>query len=529
MAGIVSVVKPMHRVEREVAVAEAPALHRVIWYKDPGLRKLYGMAFALFFASATTGYDGSMLNGLQILDVWQDYFHHPTGSILGLFGSIYSIGSLAGLPFAPYLSDTFGRRIAIMVGCLFLFAGVAIQSASQNFSMFIAGRFFVGFGNSMCSNSAPLLLTELAHPQHRGRVTTVYNQLWDIGSIAATWITFGTFTIKNNWSWRIPSIFQAFPTLILFCTIWTIPESPRWLISKDRHSEALATLAKYHANGDATDLTVQFEFREIRETLHLEFQSKRSSSYLDFLKTKGSRYRLLLVVALGLFSQWSGNGLTSYYFSLVMKSIGVTNKNEQFEINGCKTIVSLVVGLSAAAVVDKVGRRPLFLSATCGMFVSFVLWMACSALYDLDGNLAAGKTVIFFIFLHGAFYNIAWSGLLVGYTVEIMPYKIRAKGLMLMNFFVQAALVFNQYINPIGLDHLQPRWRFYAIYCGWLMFELLFVALLFVETRGVTLEEVAKIFDGEDAEVAHVDLDVVQEKVQTMATEVEDARPEHKV
>ncbi len=65
---------------------------------------------------------------------------------------------------------------------------------------------------------------------------------------------------------------------------------------------------------------------------------------------------------------------------------------------------------------------------------------------------------------------------------------------------------------------------------GWLMFELLFVALLFVETRGVTLEEVAKIFDGEDAEVAHVDLDVVQEKVQTLAvTEVEDVRPEHKV
>ncbi|OAP59671.1 hypothetical protein AYL99_06969 [Fonsecaea erecta] len=513
MVGI-AVVQAMHKSEREVAVAEAPALRRVIWYKDPGLRKLYGLAVALFFASATTGYDGSMLNGLQILDVWQDYFNHPTGSLLGLFGSIYSIGSLAGLPFAPYLCDIYGRRIAIMAGCVFLFAGVAIQSASQNFSMFIAGRFFVGFGNSMCSNSAPLLLTELCHPQHRGRVTTVYNQLWDIGSIAATWITFGTFTMKNNWAWRIPSILQAFPTFILFCFIWIIPESPRWLISKDRHAEALTTLAKYHSNGNEMDLTVQFEYREIRETLRLEFESKKSSSFLDFLRTKGNRYRLLLVVALGLFSQWSGNGLTSYYFAIVMKSIGVTDKNEQFEINGSKTILSLIVGLIAAAVVDRFGRRPLFLTATTGMFVAFVLWTACSALYDIDGNLAAGKTVIFFIFLHGVFYNIAWSGLLVGYTVEIMPYKLRAKGLMLMNFFVQAALVFNQYINPIGLSHLQPRWRFYSIYCGWLLLEVIFVAFMFIETRGVTLEEVAKIFDGEDAEVAHVDLDVVEEKVQ---------------
>ena len=298
----------------------------------------------------------------------------------------------------PYLADIYGRRIAIMAGCLFLFVGVAIQSASQNFSMFIAGRFFVGFGNSMCSNSAPLLLTEICHPQHRGRVTTVYNQLWDIGSIAATWITFGTFTIKSNWSWRIPSIFQAFPTFILFCFIWVIPESPRWLLKMDRDDEALAIFAKYHANGNIHDETVQFEFHEIRQTLRLEFESKRSSSFLDFVRTKGNRYRLMLVVTLGLFSQWSGNGLTSYYFALVMKSIGVTDKNTQFEINGSKTIVSvstlrtpqltlhlrsiadaeqLIVGLIAAAFVDKIGRRPLFLTATCGRSPCYITSYLC--------------------------------------------------------------------------------------------------------------------------------------------------------
>ena len=70
--------------------------------------------------------------------------------------------------------------------------------------MFVAARFFVGFGNSLASNAAPLLLTELCHPQHRGRVTTLYNQLWDIGSILATWITYGTFTMKNNWGVEAP-------------------------------------------------------------------------------------------------------------------------------------------------------------------------------------------------------------------------------------------------------------------------------------------------------------------------------------
>jgi MFS family permease len=210
--------------------------------------------------------------------------------------------------------------------------------------VFVAARFFVGFGNIIASNAAPLLLTEICHPQHRGRVTTVYNQLWDIGSIVATWITFGTFNIKNNWSWRIPSIFQALPTLLLFIFIWVVPESPRWLLSKERDEEALAVLAKYHANGDEMDRDVQFEFHEIRETLRLEFEAKKVSGYLDFFQTKGNRYRLFLVLALGLFSQWSGNGLTSYYFALVMDSIGVTDADTQFKINGCKTILSVSRG-----------------------------------------------------------------------------------------------------------------------------------------------------------------------------------------
>lgn len=78
------------------------------------------------------------------------------------------------------------------------------------------------------------------------------------------------------------------------------------------------------------------------------------------------------------------------------------------------------------------------------MLICFILWTICTMLFDVHGNLGAGKAVIAFIFLFSFSYAIAWSGLLVAYTVEIMPFKIRAKGLMLMNFFVQAALVFNQ-------------------------------------------------------------------------------------
>jgi MFS family permease len=346
-----------------------------------------------------------------------------------------------------------------------------------------------------------------------------------LGAIINTWLSFGTKRIPSDWSWRIPTIIQGAPSLIQIAFIWFIPESPRWLISKDRADEALNILAKYHANGNQHHPTVRFEYAEIKETLRLEFLHKKTSSYLDFLKTKGNRYRFLLVASLGLFSQWSGNGLVSYYSTDIYKSIGITNPNTQLELNGGMTIMGLIVSCTCALLCDRVGRRPLFLIATLGMLICFILWTICSAIYQDSGNHGAGQAVIAFIWIFNFSYALAWSGLLVAYTVEIMPYKIRAKGLMIMNFWVQVALVINQYVNPLGFTHLNPNWKLYTIYtvsadislCQrpamltlpqcWIAFELVFVYFLYVETKGPTLEEIAKIFDGENAEVGIVDTD----------------------
>lgn len=104
-----------------------------------------------------------------------------------------------------------------------------------------------------------------------------------------------------------------------------VHESPRYLIANDKHEDALAIFAKYHGNGDANHPTVQFEYREVRETIRLELQHKRTTSYLDFFRTPGNRYRLMILVTLGFFSQWSGNAIISNYTSVLDDGVGVTN------------------------------------------------------------------------------------------------------------------------------------------------------------------------------------------------------------
>lgn len=405
-----------------------------------------------------------MLNNLRILEYWTKYFNDPKESTLGLLTALYSIGSIASLPVAPFVADHFGRKTAIAAGCVIMIVGAAIQAAAKNLDYFMGGRFLMGFGNSLAQLSSPLLLTELCHPQHRARVTAVYNCLWNVGAIICTWLTFGTKRIESNWCWRIPALTQAFPSVIQLSFIWFIPESPRWLISKERNEEALAILGKYHANGDINNPTVQFEYAEIKETLRLEFQYKKTSSYLDFFKTRGNRYRLMLLASLGLFSQWSGNGLVSYYATDVYKSIGITDGDTQLGLNGGLTILSLIVSVSCALLCDRVGRRPLFIAATASMCLTFIIWTICSSQQEAKQSKAAGQAVIAMIWIFSVAYALAWSGLLVAYTVEILPFKIRAKGLMIMNLFIQVALTINQYVNPYGFEDLHPVWKFYTIY-----------------------------------------------------------------
>lgn len=92
--------------------------------------------------------------------------------------------------------------------------------------------------------------------------------------------------------------------------IWFVPESPRWLVSRDRHDEALAILIKYHAEGDATSSFVAAEFHQIRETIRLE-QEASKSPWKELFTNSVNRRRVLIAACVGLFAQWAGNGLVS--------------------------------------------------------------------------------------------------------------------------------------------------------------------------------------------------------------------------
>lgn len=415
--------------------------------------------------------------------------------MLGLMNAIVPAGNFLINIFVPYLADNLGRKKTLFIGLGVIFVGIVLQTASVNMGMFITSRFIGGVGASM--GTGPYLIAELAHPQHRPVATTIYNSCYFIGSIIAAWATYGTLTIRSDWAWRLPSLLQLVTPAIQFCLLFFVPESPRFLINKDRHEEARAILERFHGPCSGEDF-VKAEFDEICETIRLEKEFSKTG-WSQLWATRGNRHRFAICVALGFFANTAGNTVLSYYLHQVLLSIGVTSQRKQLEINGVLTIFNWVFAFSCAFFVDIVGRRPMFLCSVAGMLGSFVGWTACAALYVGGGEhaTAAARGVLACIFIYSAFYSIGWSGLYHMYATEILPYSMRATGLAVMVLCAYSAVFFANYVNPIGLAN--AGWKWYLLYDCWLVVIFTVIYLLFPETRNTPLEEIARIFDGDDA------------------------------
>ncbi|KAJ4351127.1 uncharacterized protein N0V89_006466 [Didymosphaeria variabile] len=441
------------------------------------------------------GFDGSMMNGLQGLDSFMSYFGHPNGTWLGLMNGVMFIGGVILAFPAAWLSDTVGRRYTMFVGISLLIAGAAMQAASHNLATFIISRFIVGCGVEFSIIPAPVLITELAYPPHRGKVTGLFQTCFYLGAIASSWITFGTFTLKDStWSWRIPSLMQAFFPLVQLLGLFFVPESPRWLVSKGKLEQARSFFTKYHAGGDDSHPLVDYEMQLI--TAHLEAEGEVAGmGWSSLWKTKGDKKRLFIAAFTALIQQWSGNGIITYYLALVLDSVGIKDSFEKTLINGILQIFNFLAAIFGAFCIDKLGRRTLWLTSCICMLASFSVFTALSGVY-LEGSnpVSTGRTVVAFIFIYFFFYDIGVTPLSFAYPVEILPFHTRQKGLAITNMFNTFALVFNAFVNPIAIEAI--AWKYYLVYVGVLVVITIVVYLFYAETAGRSLEEISEIFDG---------------------------------
>lgn len=293
--------------------------------------------------------------------------------------------------------------------------GSIFQGFSVNAAMYIVARLLLGFGIPTCIVSGSALIGELGYPKERPVLTSLFNVAYYVGQILASAICFRTNNIASDYGWKIPSWLQMCPSLVQMAFIFLVPESPRWLVTQDRHDEAYDILAKYHAEGDHESEFVKVEFAHMQTTIQIEMEHSKSS-WADLVRTAGMRRRMHVSAMLGLFTQWSGNTLISYYLSDLLKMVGRTDSVFQQQINVAIACWSLVCGVTIAMCVTRFKRRAMYFVCTIGLLAVYVSWTismerAVSAADAGNPNQAANGAVLFFIFAYKPFYGIGYNAL----------------------------------------------------------------------------------------------------------------------
>ncbi|KAJ5773929.1 hypothetical protein N7457_008825 [Penicillium paradoxum] len=483
------------------------------WIKDRGLRKLNLCIVFMFSTACSAGYIGNLVNSLLVLPEFDTIIGGLDPNIVGLIIAATSLGALVSFAPASYIADRFGRKTCVGIGSSIVIIGAIIQTSIQHHWAFFGTRILSGIGMGITQTAAPLLATEIAHPRQRQTATALYNSSWCLGAIGSAVVTYSTMGMKSNWSWRVPCLLQvSYPMLQILGLIVFVPESPRWLVSKGRKEEALAILGKYHANGDADDELVQYEYGQICSTITAEITN--TTTWSTFFSSKGNMHRLAICVLVGLMQEWAGNGtlcmklskagnkadsiagILSYYLAPILGSVGITKESDQAALNISLNAWNFLLSAGGSLASERYGRRTLWLISTQAMLVFLSASTLAAGLFSENHLPAAGIAVVPLMFLFFGAYDMAYGPLFISYPAEILPFQLRAKGIAVVLSVDAVACFFNQYVNPVAFTAI--AWRYYCVFIGCLVVFLVSIYLLFPETRGRSLEEVGLIFDNED-------------------------------
>ena len=389
--------------------------------------------------STTGGYDGSMLNGLNILPSYTDYFHLSPAT-KGLNTASVFIGGILGPLVSGLAADRLGRRPAIFHGCAITLLGVLLQTAAQNTAMFVIGRIFLGFGSQVSGIAAGVYLSETFASRYRAWGVGLLNDFYYVGALIAAGITLGTGQWQSTWAWRFPSLIQGIFSLLCILILPFIPESPRWLVSRDHLSTARLVIAQTNADGDQSSPVVLAVYKEIVDTLQWEKDHKPPST-AQLLKNKTTRKRLLVGISPGPFSCIAGNIIASYYLGDELDTAGITSTTDQLKANVVLNVWCLFTCLLGTHLIAKWGRKPTAVLTEILLVICLFLIGGLSKIYadnpeGTSQSLIYGDVAVMFLFQ--GFYSVAWTPLLYLYPAEVMNYSIRANGVALSQLTLNA-------------------------------------------------------------------------------------------
>ncbi|EAT87864.1 hypothetical protein HBI56_092330 [Parastagonospora nodorum] len=453
------------------------------------------------FGGVLFGYDTGTIGGILGMTYWKDTF--STGyrnekneldvdaSQSSLIVSILSAGTFFGALTAAPAADFLGRRLGLVACNVVFCVGVILQTIATDIPVFVAGRFFAGYGVGMISATIPLYQSETAPKWIRGVIVGAYQLAITIGILLANIVNNATKDRSDTGSYRIPIAVQFAWAIILFVGCIFLPETPRWYIKKGKPEAAAKSLSTLRRL-DIDHPAVVEELAEITANHEYEL-SLGKSTYLDCFKGNLGK-RLATGCLLQALQQLTGVNFIFYYGTSFFQRAGFKNP---FIISMITSSVNVASTFPGLYLVEKWGRRNLLLFGAVGMAVCQFIVAITGTVAGVE-NQAAQNALVAFVCIYIFFFACSWGPVAWVVTGEIFPLKVRAKSLSmttasnwLLNFAIGYATPYMVNDGP-GNANLGAKvffvWGGFCFICGFFVWALIY------ETKGLSLEQVDELY-----------------------------------
>lgn len=422
------------------------------------------------------GFDTIVINGAEqdLQSMWKDYtlfgnndaFHGWVVVASALWGTV--IGAMfGGIP-----NDKIGRRSTlILIGILYTISAIGSAVVSDPWT-FVFFRFLGGLGVGASTIAAPAFVSEIAPAERRGQLVALY-QLNIVFGILVAFVSnylIGTFVSIDSWRWMIGV--EAIPALAYTLLVTKVPRSPRWLIVKKGDIEqARKVFALIYPQEE-----VERQISMVQEQSNNEPQKK------EWLLTKKYKVPLMLAFSISFFNQFSGINALLYYATRIFEAAGLEGQAGLLSSVGLG-VANLIFTILGVVLIDRLGRKQL-------MYIGSVGYIATLATASLAFAYGWTEVVPIALFLFIGAHAIGQGAVIWVFISEIFPNNIRSAGQSFgtsVHWWLAAIIpaMMPMLMNP---DFLGPA-AVFAIFAGFMVLQLAFVAFLMPETKGVSLED----------------------------------------
>lgn len=408
--------------------------------------------------------------------------------VLTLFTSSLYLAGLVTSLLASRVTAWIGRKNTIILGGATFLCGGALNGASQNLAMLMIGRVLLGFGAGFTNQAAPLYLSEIAPAKWRGAFNTGFQFFLGVGVVVAACINYGT--AKHTWGWRVSLGLAVVPAAIMAGGAFLITDTPSSLVERGKVDQARYALRK--VRGSTVDIEPELEelirWNEVAKSMKEEpFKVIFERQY---------RPHLVLGILIPLFNQLAGINIVAFYAPNLFQSVGLGH-NAALMSSIILGLVNLASILVSTGVVDRFGRRFLFITGGIVMFVCQVgVAVVLAVVTGVKGtkDISKGNAILVLVLLsiYTAGFGWSWGPLSWLIPSEIFPLKIRTTGQSIavgINFITLFAL--SQTFLAM-LCHF--KFGAFLFYAGWILIMTIFIIFFLPETKGVPLESMYTIW-----------------------------------